>query len=90
MNTDNLARCTFVLDRTTAHQLAYLSRRFGRSRSDLVRDMLKEPVHALASMVERVPDDPTPDDLRQLALLGLDLVEQVADDARSTLQQVAK
>lgn len=88
MNTDNLARCTFVLDRTTAHHLAYLSRRFQRSRSDIVRELLKDPVETIAELVQRVPDDPSPEDLRQLVLHGLDTVERFADDARATLREV--
>lgn len=88
MNTDNLARCTFVLDRTTAHHLAYLSRRFQRSRSDIVRELLKEPIEVMAEFVQRVPDDPTPDDLRQLVLHGLEVVDQWADEARSSLREV--
>ena len=88
MNTDNLARCTFVLDRTTAHHLAYLSRRFQRSRSDIVRELLKDPVETMAELVQRVPDDPSPEDLRQLVLHGLETVEQFADDARATLREV--
>lgn len=88
MNTDNLARCTFVLDRTTAHHLAYLSRRFQRSRSDIVRELLKDPIKTMAELVQRVPDDPSPEDLRQLVLHGLETVEQFADDARATLREV--
>jgi len=90
MNTDNLARCTFVLDRTTAHQLAYLSRRFRRSRSDIVRELLKESVDTMAQLVEQVPDDPTPEQLQQMALSGLDMVDRYADDARTVLREVAK
>ena len=88
MNTDNLARCTFVLDRTTAHHLAYLSRRFQRSRSDIVRELLKEPVETMAELVQRVPDDPSPEDLRQLVLHGLETVDTLADEARATLREV--
>lgn len=90
MNTDNLARCTFVLSRTTAHQLAYLSRRFRRSRSDIVRELLMESVDTMARLVEQVPDDPTPEQLQQLALSGLDMVDRYADDARTVLREVAK
>lgn len=89
MNTDNLARCTFVLDRSTAHHLAYLSRRFQRSRSDIVRELLKAPIETMAELVERIPDDPSPEDLRQLVLHGLDTVEHYAEEARSSLREVA-
>ncbi len=88
MNTDNLARCTFVLDRTTAYQLSYLSRRFRRSRSDIVRELLGEPIGTMFELVQRVPDDPTPEDLRQLVLSGLEAVDHLADEARATFREV--
>lgn len=88
MNTDNLARCTFVLDRPTAEQLAYLSRRFQRSRSELVRDLLREPVEAMAELIRAVPDEPSPEDLRQLVLTGLETVDHLAEEARTVLREV--
>lgn len=88
MNTDNLARCTFVLDRSTARHLAYLSRRFQRSRSDIVRELLKAPVETMAELVQRVPDNPSPEDLHQLVLHGLDTVDHFAEEARASLLEV--
>ena len=52
MNTSQLARATFVLDRQTAAQLAYISGAMGVSRSELVRDWLREPVELMAKWVE--------------------------------------
>lgn len=66
MNTDNLARSTFVLDRSTADQLAFISRRMGVSRSALVRDVLAEPVALMATWVRSLPDDPQPSDAARL------------------------
>ncbi len=57
MNTDTLARATFVLDRETAERLARISRRMGVSRSALVRDVLLEPVALMAKWVESLPAD---------------------------------
>lgn len=57
MNTDNLARATFVLDRETSAQLDIISRRMGVSRSSLVRDVLREPVAMMAGWLDRVPTD---------------------------------
>ncbi len=90
MNTDNLARCTFVLDRTTAHQLSYLSRRFRRSRSDIVRELLKDSVDTMAKLVQQVPDQPTAQELQQMVISGLGMVDRYADDARAVLREVAK
>lgn len=77
MNTDKLVRSTFVLDRETSDRLTYIARRFGRSRSDLVREVLAEPVAVMESLVRGVPENPTQADLRQLALRGLDAIDDI-------------
>jgi hypothetical protein len=59
MNTDRLARTTFVLHRETHDQLDFISRRMKVSRSELVRDMLAEPIALMAKWVDSVPDQPT-------------------------------
>lgn len=85
MNTDNLARCTFVLDKETAQHLAYLSRRFRRSRSDIVREVLREPVEVMATLVRSVPDAPTEADINQLRLAGLEIVEDLSAVVHASL-----
>lgn len=65
MNTQNYARTTFVLDRSTASDLTYLSRRMGRSRSDLVREILAPSIAELAGLVRCLPDQPGPDDVER-------------------------
>lgn len=78
MNTDKLARTTFVLLRETSEELDYVSRRMGVSRSVLVRDVLREPVSLMAGWLRRVPED-QPVTAEQAAQLGdeiqLDLVD---------------
>jgi predicted transcriptional regulator len=59
MNTTLLARTTFVLDRATHDQLDFISRRMKVSRSELVREVLAEPVALMAKWVESVPEHPT-------------------------------
>ena len=59
MNTAKLARATFVLDRETRDELAFISDRLGVSQSELVRDVLAEPVAMMAKWVRSVPDKPT-------------------------------
>jgi hypothetical protein len=66
MNTDSLARATFVLDRTTSERLGYIARRMGVSRSSLVRDVLQEPIALMAKWVESVPDEPSQDQAEAL------------------------
>ena len=61
MNTAELARTTFVLQRETHEQLNFISRRMNVSRSTLVRDVLAEPVALMAKWVEGLPEQPTPE-----------------------------
>lgn len=89
MNEETLARATFVLHRETAEDLAYLADRFGVSRSALVRDVLGEPVARMAEVARRVPKDPTGEDLRQLALAGLEMIDDLAGPALAEMKELA-
>ena len=89
MNSETLARATFVLDRKTAEQLAYLSDRLGVSRSELVRSVLAEPVDQMVGLMGRVPENPSESDLRQLALEGLEAFERAIDLELTMLRRVA-
>lgn len=66
MNTDKLARATFVLHRETADELGYVARRMGVSRSALARDVLTEPVAMMARWMREVPANMTAEDARHL------------------------
>lgn len=78
MNNAKLARATFVIDRETADQLSYISRRMKVSRSELVRDVLAEPVAMMSKWVQATPEVPTPEDADAItAAIQLDLVEFV-------------
>lgn len=78
MNSEKLARATFVLDRATFEQLDYISRRMNVSRSELVRDTLAEPIALMAKWVQSVPDEPTPADVDAARhTVQLDLVELI-------------
>lgn len=88
MNTDRLARTTFVLDRVTHDQLDYISRRMKVSRSELVRDVLAEPVALMAKWVQSVPEQPTATDAERVGEeLQLDMVEFIERKA-SELRQL--
>lgn len=89
MNEETLARTTFVLHRETAEALAYVSARFGVSRSHLVREILSEPISRMAEIVRAVPEDPSPSDLRQMALAGLDAIDQIAGGSLADLKELA-
>lgn len=76
MNTDALARTTFVLDRPTSERLSYIAKRMGVSRSSLVRDVLQEPIELMAKWVQCVPEDGSQPDAESLfATMQTDLVE---------------
>lgn len=89
MNENLLARATFVLERKTAEQLSYLSDRMGVSRSELVRHVLTQPVEEMAALMGRLPENPTEADLRQLALDGLDLIDDFIDRESLPLKKIA-
>ena len=90
MNTENLARTTFVLDRATHDQLNYISRRLRVSRSELVRDVLAEPVALMAKWVQSTPDHPTEADAARVGEeLQLDMVEFIERKA-AELQRESK
>ena len=88
MNTEIFARATFVLDRSTVEGIAYLSRRLRRSRSDLVREVLHDPVDGLVRLLERHPEG-SEIDPRQLALDGLEMIEEVIDGPYTMLERAA-
>lgn len=55
MNTDLLARTTFVLDLDTHEKLQRISVRLGVSRSSLVRRLLTDPVHFMDAQLAKLP-----------------------------------
>jgi hypothetical protein len=88
MNTSQLARATFVLDRSTFEQLGFISSRLNVSRSELVRDVLAEPVALMAKWVLSVPDDPTDDDKARIGeAVQLDMVEFIERKASELKEQ---
>lgn len=68
MNTDQLARATFVIDRATSDRLTVIAARMGVSRSALVRDVLAEPVELMHRWVSALPanDALTPESVAEL------------------------
>ena len=84
MNADKFSRVTLVLDRRTDEQLHYLSRRTGGSRSEIVRNLLADPVDDLCKLMAMVPSDPKDVDLRQLAFAGLELATSLSEAHATT------
>lgn len=82
MNTDLLQRATFVLDKPTAERLSAIAVRLGVSRSELVRDVLLEPIELMHRWVMALPDKPTPDQ-------AVELMGQVQSDLEGWLDSKA-
>ncbi len=65
-----------MINRETHEQLGYISRRMQVSRSELVRDLLAEPVALMVKWVESVPEQPTEASKEAtLAVVQTDLVD---------------
>jgi hypothetical protein len=76
MNSQKLARTTFVLDRITHEELNYIASRMKVSRSELVRDVLAEPVSLMAKWVRSTPEVPTEEEKDQVSsVVQLDMIE---------------
>jgi uncharacterized protein YfbU (UPF0304 family) len=88
MNADRYSRVTLVLDRSTDEALTYLSKRLRQSKSELVREVLVEPVQAMQGVLQLFPDDQDIDP-RQLALAGLDAIESVIGGPIELLREKA-
>lgn len=88
MNTDRYTRVTFVLDRSTDEALSYVSKRLRQSKSELVREVLAEPVQAMRGVLSQFPADGEIDP-RQLALAGLDAIAGVSDEPMQLLKEIA-
>ena len=88
MNADRYSRVTLVLHRATDEGLTALSRRLRVSKSELVREVLEEPVQAMLGLLDRYPEG-SEIDPRQLALDGLQLGDELITEARSKLLEVA-
>lgn len=85
MNRHKWARATFVLDHQMIDNIRYCSSRMGVSRSELLRGLGAEPLSDMAQLLRGLPSNPTEADINQLALDGLDLVEQRAGPEIATL-----
>lgn len=79
MNTEKLVRTTFVLERETSDRISYIARRFQRSRSDVVRELLAEPIQVMDNLCRMVPENPSAAELHQMVLAGLEAVDAVAE-----------
>lgn len=89
MNTDELVRATFVLRRDTGAQLAYIASRMGVSRSEVVRDVLAEPVALMAKWFAATPEEPTSADAERIqSVVQGDLVEFI--ERRAAAVQASK
>lgn len=85
MNRKKWVRATFVLDHEMEKNIRYCSSRMGVSRSELLRGLGAEPLSDMAQLLRGLPANPTEADVNQLALSGLDLIEERAGPHLATL-----
>lgn len=88
MNADRYARVTIVLDRSTDEALTYLSKRLQSSKSELVREVLAEPVAAMKGVLAQFPEGESIDP-RQMARAGLQAIEDVSADPLTYLREMS-
>lgn len=88
MNKNRYSRVTLVLHRSTDEGLSYLSTRLNRSKSELVREVLAEPVELMRELLGKHPEGSELDP-RQLALDGLQVVGDLVDEPMSVLREYA-
>lgn len=92
MNTEKLARTTLVLDRETHEMLGELAARLGRSRSDLMREVVAEPIRFMHAQVAKLPATGKLSESDYASFTEsiqqdlVDFIERVAAEAGETIQ----
>ena len=87
MNSEKLARATFVLSKPANDDLAYLASRMGRSRSSLVREVLEPAVVHMAKMLRYLPPEPTEADLDLFRDVAVTTVDRFASSAKRAVDR---
>lgn len=85
MNTEKLARATFVLSKSANDDLAYVSRRMRQSRSALVREVLEPGISDMAALLRALPENPGPSDLAKFRGAAVGRVDEIAAMVRGEL-----
>ena len=80
------SRCSFTLPPQMIADLAFLSDRMRVSRSAILAELTADPLHDLRVMVEKLPPDPSPEQM--LRFRGES--ERVVKDRLSALDRVMK
>jgi hypothetical protein len=82
-------RTTFSLPVETADRIARLSRRMGVSQSAFVSELLAEPIAAMASIIDVLPETgATASDVRRARGRSLALIKDVVAQAQSVVEEV--
>lgn len=79
MNTEKYARVTFVLDRSTATGLHYVSKAMGLSASELARGLLEQPISMMCDNVRALESGDDAERSAALETLDLFAADALAD-----------
>ena len=67
MNKEKYARLTIVLDQKTDRALRFISEQTDTGLSELVRELISEPAHAMADVLSSVSGARTPGEVKAAA-----------------------
>ena len=82
----NVKRVTLSLPSDLADNLTYLHRRIGVSKSAFVSSLLAQGVGDLRSLMEALPDNPSPEDVVRFRGASTELAEGRINHFRSQLE----
>jgi hypothetical protein len=82
-------RTTLSIPTETAERIERLARRMGVSQSAFVAELLAEPIAAMASIIDALPEQgATRHDVKRARGRSLDLIRNVVSQAQEVLQEV--
>lgn len=80
MNKTKWSRVTVVLDKKTGDEIRYVSSVTGTPVSEIVRDVISDPVAHLAGALRVLHQDPSPEALERLRLASSAAVDAAYTD----------
>lgn len=82
-------RCSFSLPEQVSDDLRSVSARLGVTQSALLVQLLGWPLNDLARLVDSIPENPTPEDVRRLRGASVALIQSRVSEAMDVVREVA-